>query len=556
MKKFTFLFTLILVCLISVLAFASCSDEEENVQSCNHTFGEWVVSKQATCTEAGYKERYCYLCDITIGMTTKPTGHNWVEATCQSPKTCSSCFTTEGELGAHKEVVIPAVKQTCLEEGATAGVGCSVCDAVLVAPEVIPPHFRKEIPAVASTCSKEGSTAGERCYVCAKVLIAPQPVSCHEPVPFGGLAATCVTNGLTIGTSCSICNEPVSGHFTTEFIDHTYDESNCCTQCGNKKPSEGLKYTAMDNGSYYAVTGLGTCTDTDIVISPTYNGKLVKYIATNAFKYCSTITSVTIPNTVYTIGDKAFYGCTSLKSVVMPDTIVNIRDSAFAYSDKLESINISTAIKNFSSNAFEGCVSVLKLENGVYYVDTWAYDYKTPSDDELVDENGEKIPYVITIKDGTIGIASSAFSNCTAERIILPDSVTYIDVYAFFGCHNLTDVTLPSRLTAISDYLFYGCDKLSKITIPQGVNAIGEYAFYGCSEIKEITIPAKVMKIGAFAFSETSISKVTFENVFNWFACMDGEEMKPMYVNLGEELAQKLKVTYADHVWSRIITND
>ena len=556
MKKFTFLLMLILVCLISVTAFASCSDEEEVLHSCNHTFGDWVVSKQETCTETGYKERYCYLCDITIGMTTEPTGHSWVEATCQAPKTCSACFATEGELGAHKEVVIPAVKQTCLDEGATAGVGCSVCNAVLIAPEVIQPHFRKEIPAVPSTCSKEGSTAGERCYVCAKVLIAPQPISCHEPVPYLGLAATCVTNGLTIGTSCSVCKEPVSGHFTTEFIDHTYDENSFCTQCGNKKPSEGLIYTAMDNGAYYAVTGIGTCTDADIIISPTYNGKLVKYIATAAFKNCGSLTSVYIPNTVYTIGDSAFYNCSSLKSVVMSDTVVNIRDNAFAYATSLESINISKEVKALTSSVFFGCDSLIKAENGVLYVDSWVYGYEAPDDEELVDENGEKIPYIVTVKDGTIGIFSEAFSECAAEKIILPNSIVYIDSAAFALCANLTDITLPSKLTSISNDLFYGCKKLASIIIPEGVTAIGESAFYGCGEIKEITIPAKVIEIGKYAFSGTSLTTVTFENVFNWFASIDGEEMKPMYVNLAEELAQKLKVTYADHVWSRILTND
>ncbi len=558
MKKFTLLLMLILVCLLATGMLASCSEEEESSPlnaSCNHTFGEWVVSKKETCTEAGFKERFCYFCNDVIGMTVEPTGHNWLEATCQAPKTCSACLTTEGELGAHVEVVIPKIPQNCIDEGRTEGIGCSVCDAVLVAPEVIPPHFRKEIPAKPSTCSKEGSTAGERCYVCNITLIEPQVISVHEPVIFPGLAPTCVTTGLTKGTTCTECGEAVSGQFTTEFIDHTYDENGYCTQCSNKKPSEGLIYIPMANGAYYAVSGIGSCADKDVVISPTYNGKLVKYIYTNAFINCTDITSVTIPNTVLTIGDYAFYNCSSLKTVTMSDSVVNIRSYAFALDFQLESIKISSGVKFLDESVFQGCAELFEFEGGVCYVDNWAISYFYDVEMLENDDADDEAPLVYSLREGTIGIGTYAFYDCKAVEIVIPDSVLYINDNAFAECKELTKLSLPASLTSISNNMLENCEKLASVSIPANVTKIGEMAFYNCRKITEITIPSEVSEIGVNAFSGTSISTVTFENVFGWYASDDGGVvLKPMYVNLAEELAQKLKITYADHVWSRIPT--
>ena len=544
---------LILICLISVMALASCSDEEEAdaVTACNHTFGDWVVSKQATCTEAGYKERYCYFCDSVIGVPVEPLNHDWADATCMAPKTCSICFATEGTLGAHVEEKIPMVQQSCIAEGLTEGAKCKACDVILVAQEVIPAHFRKELPMVPSTCSQEGKTAGEKCYVCQTVLVPQLPISCHEPVPFPGVAATCMTTGLSKGTSCSICKEPVSGQSVIEFIDHIYDENNYCTMCNNKKPSEGLVYVPAEGGAYYGVAGIGTCTDTDIVIAPTYNGKLVLYVASNAFKGNSSIKSVTIPNTVFTISNNAFSNCASLESITMCDSVTSIKAGAFTYNPSLTSIKISSKIKDVNSDMFIGSESVIEIENGVYYIDNWAIGLVPVIKGENKDSEDDEAPVVIVIRDGTVGIAADAFAGCEAVEIVIPESVLYIGNGAFADCKLLSKITLPSALTSIGNRLFANCEALEEISIPASVTAIGEKAFLNCALLESIVIPEKVSSIGSKAFFGCDkLTSVSFENTTGWYAQhSDGD--KPMWANIVEDLAEKLTFDYSSCVWVR-----
>ena len=90
-----------------------------------------------------------------------------------------------------------------------------------------------------------------------------------------------------------------------------------CSICNTRKPSEGLKYILSYNKLYYTVTGIGTCTDSDLIIPSVYEGLPVKEIGDSAFKKCTSLTSVTIPDNVTKIGYYAFSGCTSLTSITL-----------------------------------------------------------------------------------------------------------------------------------------------------------------------------------------------------------------------------------------------
>jgi hypothetical protein len=93
--------------------------------------------------------------------------------------------------------------------------------------------------------------------------------------------------------------------------------------------SQGLDYTLSDDGTYYSVTGIGTCEDTDIIIPKEYKGLPVTGIYDYAFEGCSSLTSVTIPDSVTSIGESAFYWCSSLASIVIPDSVTWIGNWAF-----------------------------------------------------------------------------------------------------------------------------------------------------------------------------------------------------------------------------------
>lgn len=143
------------------------------------------------------------------------------------------------------------------------------------------------------------------------------------------------------------------------------------------KYSEGLTYTTAtdDNGEYAIVAGIGTCTDTEVVIPATYNGKPVTRIGNSAFSSYTSLTSVTIPDSVTSIGNLAFRYCWSLTSVTIGNGVTSIGDSAFRECTSLKSVTIGSGVTSIGDSAFEDCTSLksITIPDGVTNIGNYAF---------------------------------------------------------------------------------------------------------------------------------------------------------------------------------------
>ena len=259
-----------------------------------------------------------------------------------------------------------------------------------------------------------------------------------------------------------------------------------------KYESSGLEFKKIKGGTY-SVKSIGSCTDTRIVIPSEYNGRRVTEIGNFAFDKCSSITKVSLPDSITRIGRCAFRGCSGITSINIPDGVRDIDFDAFSGCINLLNIIIPDSVTSIGSDAFE---DTKFYNDSINWTDDVLYIGK-----HLIKAK-ETLVGNYTIKNDTISIAGRAFKNCNKlTNIVIPNSIKDIGNGAFSQCTSLSSISIPETITIISSDLFYRCKELKSVTIPSSVTRIDGFAFADCTGLTDITIPDSVTRIGNYAFS-------------------------------------------------------
>ncbi len=201
----------------------------------------------------------------------------------------------------------------------------------------------------------------------------------------------------------------------------------------------------------YAVTGFSG-SPASITVPATYNGLPVKNIGIQAFKNCTSLTSVEIPDSVEYIGMAAFEGCSALTEMRLPFA----GNTSYAYSFN------SVLGYLFGRNAYQGsyAVTVYRNNRGTLYMtqqdpaDEYTYTYYLPNSLRSV-----------SITKGPVASL------------------------AFYGCTSLQTITLGDEVASVGDNAFYGCTSLQTLTMGTGVTSVGSSVLWGCGSLVDLTVP-------------------------------------------------------------------
>ncbi len=502
-----------------VCSICNAVSEKELEVLNTHTW-EQIEYTAPTCTEQGYKKQVCSVCNAVSEGVLNALGHN-VSVVCDNNIHTEKCLRC-GEVYATGEHTIEIGSTTTRTESGNIATYTTVfsyictgldgrcpynseitrssIDVSIDNDSVSPIEYSYE--KTEPTCTADGVFILKNKLTGEEISRTVIPAKGHTEVSADAELADCGNSGLTAGTVCCICGETVTGR---EIIpatgEHSFGENDICTVCGMMKASEGLVFTLDSSKTAYSLTGIGTCTDTVVVIPAIYEGLPVTSIGANVFKNCTSITSVIIPDSVTSIGYGVFYNCTSLESIEIPSSVTSIGDSVFYNCTSLESIEIPDSVTSIGSSAFYKCTSLVSVNFGE--------NSQLTSIDSAF--KGCTSLESIEMPDSVTRIGGRAFYNCTSlASIEIPEGVTSIGSYAFDGCTSLVSIEIPEGVTSIGDYTFKNCTSLESIEIPEGVTSIGYEAFYRCTSLESIEIPDSVTSIGKYAFYNcTSLASIT-----------------------------------------------
>lgn len=311
-----------------------------------------------------------------------------------------------------------------------------------------------------------------------------------------------------------------------------------------------------DNGSNITITDCLESSSGAVTVPSKIGGKPVVEIGSQAFRQCSGITSLVIPNGVSKIGSEAFSFCAGLTSVTLPSTISRIESNTFYYCVFLPSLTIPAGVTFIGDGAFVACSKLqsVNLPSSLTSIGSSAfadcYTLKNVTIPESVTTiggqafSGCKVLTGVSIPNGVVSLGESAFRGTglktitvasgnanfasfdgvlfdknrtvllryppqkTSSSYRIPDGVVRIATEALEGCEYLTHVSLPASCTEIGGGAFRNSPLLTGVNLPDGVTAIKDYTFSYCQNLGDLTLPSGVVSIGNWAFENSGLTGI------------------------------------------------
>ena len=531
---------------------------DNNTPTHTHTYGEWSVSKAATCGAKGEEKRTC-ACGESETREIVATG----EHTYGTDNKCTGCqlqlVYTEG-----LEYILNSDA-----ESYTVKKGTALTNTTEI---VIPSYYN----------GKPVTSIGEKAfYECTSLTSIEIPASVTS---IGHLAFYCCTSltGVYITDIAAWCNIGFGDSY-----------ANPLSYAKNLYLNNAL---VTDLVIPSTVTSIGDCAfhKCTSLMSVTFGeGSQLTSIGYDAFYNCTSLTSIEIPASVTSIGERAFFECMNLRSVTIDDIengqLRSIGERAFNNCWSLMSIEIPASVTSIGYDAFYHCYKLIEVYNLsslniIEYSDCGYVGYytkniytSTTGESKLFTDDNGYIFYddgtnrylmgytgdsaVLTLPASCNGknysIYQCAFYNCkNLVRITIPSNVINVDDRAFYNCTSLTSIEIPTSVTSIGNYAFYRCTSLTSIEIPASVTSIGNYAFAYCTSLTAIEIPASVTSIGYGAFCGcTSLTSVTFTQTSGWVVTdhSNGNKVAISATDLADPAtaAEYLTSTYDFYYWNR-----
>ena len=451
--------------------------------------------------------------------------YTWSEdnSTCTATKTCSECHNIITETA---DVSTKTTDSTCTDEGLNTYTAAFKNSGFKTQTKTskISAKGHKSVStnnAVAATCTTDGKESDTVCSVCGVTLATGKTIA-KTGHSYGTPTYTWSKDGKTCVAKRVCANNGTHIETESATITNKVKTPATCTVKGTRTYTATFKNTAFKTQArdIQDIAALGHKYGT-----PTYtwskDGKTctAKRVCANNGTHIET-ESATITNKVKTAAT-----CIAKGTRTYTATFKNA-----AFKTQTKDIQDIAALGHTPVNGY--CTRCNEKVAGLYNADgkmvcTW---------EKSGINNSCYATYVI----------KNTYTSTT--KVVIPDSVTNIGNYAFYGCSGLTSIIIPDSVTSIGDYAFRGCASLTSITIPNNVTSIGNYTFYGCVSLTSITIPNNVTSIGSYAFNNCSyLTNITIsdsvtsigENAFSWCESLRSITYK------GQEYTSKSALTTA-----------